>query len=509
MGVLHSASHRLPEGRLRLDKVAARRSMSRMPALLLGACLVAAVCAAELPPPAPADIVALIDAGHFKDADARIDQALKAPSTTADQRDALLFQRERMRRIRLDFPLTEDEVRAKVKEQIPDLREGEFAQWDQGLLEHITIDGDKRYFNRSVGNLWRLSPEAVARRAKPPVFRDSPLESLHPHHTQAHDAAIATGKPDVLPQRFRITQSLTVNADAVPAGETIRAWIPYPREIPGQQDNVQFVASTPAKAQVAPASTLQRTAYMEAKAQAGKPTKFDVTYEVTISAQSHPIDADKVVPLTEAQRTELAPFLSERAPHVVFTDDLRALSRATVGDEKNPYRIAQKLFALVDDKFPWAGAREYSTLSNISDYTLHAHHGDCGEQTLLLITLLRLNGIPARWQSGMMFSPTDYWNLHDWGQVYLAPYGWVPMDVTFGRLEGNPDVEWFYLGGLDGYRVAFNDEWGVPFFDPPPPQAKHFFRSETVDSQRGEAEWRGGNLYFDQFDYDFKWTLLR
>ena len=82
-------------------------------------------------------------------------------------------------------------------------------------------------------------------------------------------------------------------------------------------------------------------------------------------------------------------------------------------------------------------------------------------------------------------------------------------DVTFGRLQGNPDTEWFYLGGLDGYRIAFNDEWGVPFFDATAPQAKHFFRSETVDSQRGEAEWRGGNLYFDQFDYDFKWTLLR
>ena len=479
-----------------------------MPALLLGACLVAAVCAAELPPPAPADIVALIDAGHFKDADARIDQALKAPSTTPDQRDALLFQRERMRRIRLDFPLTEDEVRAKVKEQIPDLREDEFAQWDQGLLEHITIDGDKRYFNRSVGNLWRLSPEAVARRAKPPQFRDSPLESLHPHHTQAHEAAIATGKPSVLPQRFRITQSLTVNADAVPAGETIRAWIPYPREIAGQQDNVQFVASTPAKSQVAPASTLQRTAYMEAKAQAGKPTKFDVTYEITISAQSHPIDASKVVPLTDPQRRELAPFLDERAPHVVFTEDLKALSRATVGDEKNPYRIAQKLFALVDDKFPWAGAREYSTLSNISDYTLHAHHGDCGEQTLLLITLLRLNGIPARWQSGMMFSPTDYWNLHDWGQVYLAPYGWMPMDVTFGKLAGNPATEWFYLGGLDGYRVAFNDDYSRPFVP-----AKTSFRSETVDSQRGEVEWKDGNseshnIYFDQFDYDFEWHLV-
>jgi len=26
-------------------------------------------------------------------------------------------------------------------------------------------------------------------------------------------------------------------------------------------------------------------------------------------------------------------------------------------------------------------------------------------------------------------------------------------------------------------------------------------RSETVDFQRGELEWKGGNLYFDKWDY--------
>jgi hypothetical protein len=72
------------------------------------------------------------------------------------------------------------------------------------------------------------------------------------------------------------------------------------------------------------------------------------------------------------------------------------------------------------------------------------------------------------------------------------------MDVTFGRFEGAPDIEWFYLGGLDGWRIAFNDDFGTRF-DPP----KRHFRSETVDSQRGEVEWDGGNLYFDQWDYSF------
>ena len=30
----------------------------------------------------------------------------------------------------------------------------------------------------------------------------------------------------------------------------------------------------------------------------------------------------------------------------------------------------------------------------------------------------------------------------------------------------------------------------------------------AVDLQRGEAEWSGGNLYFDQWDYRFEWTVL-
>src|SRR3546814_17655288 len=156
-------------------------------------------------------------------------------------------------------------------------------------------------------------------------------------------------------------------------------------------------------------------------------SEFSVTYELTIFGQYHDIDPGKVVAADITP--ELAPFVAERAPHVMFTDDLRAFSRKVVGGEKNPYRIVQKLFAAVDE-IPWAGAREYSTISNISDYALHAGHADCGQQTLLLITLLRMHGIPARWQSGMVFSDGRYNNIHDWTQVYIAPYGWGPMDVT-------------------------------------------------------------------------------
>jgi transglutaminase-like putative cysteine protease len=447
-------------------------------------------------------IVNLIDAGRFSNAETRIADSISEPQLTDEERGALEFQRERMRRILLDFSLTETEAKARLRRQIPDLTDADFETWDQaGLLEHQVIDGRKLYFNRAPSNLFRLSATAAARRKNPTVFNESPLEKPHPHHRRVRDAALASGKTSVAPQRIRVTQSIIVQPDAVPAGEILRAWVPFPRSIPGQQEDIALIGSMPAKHTVAPESTLQRTVYLEQSAQAHEPAKFSITYELTVFGQYRAIDPDKVVP---AKLTPgLAPYSGERPPHVVFTDAMRKFSREVVGEERNPYRIAQRLFDAVD-RIPWAGAREYSTIANIGDYALHAGHADCGQQTLLLMTLLRLNGIPARWQSGWMFADTGYDNMHDWGWLYLAPYGWVPMDVTFGRLRaGDPAIDRFYLGGLDAYRVAFNDDYSQPLF----PRKQHF-RSETVDLQRGEVEWRGGNLYFDRWDYEFDAQVL-
>jgi transglutaminase-like putative cysteine protease len=455
-----------------------------------------------------AAVTALVEAGRFEQAQAGIERASAAQGLPAAARDALAFQRERMRRILLDFTLDEAALQAGVRKQVPDLTAAEFARWRKaGLFESRVIDGRRLYFKRAPSNLFRLSAEARKRRDPAlPAITDGPMESLNRHQVAIRDAARAQGTSSVRPLRVRMTQTLTVDADAVPAGEAVRAWIPYPRAIPGQQQDIRLVATQPQQHVLAPESALQRTVHFTKPALAATPTEFSVTYELTIFGQHHGIDPAKVVaaPLSDALR----PYVQERAPHVVFTDAMRAFSRKVVGAETNPYRVARKLFDAVD-RIPWAGALEYSTIGNISDYALHAGHADCGQQTLLLITLLRLNGIPARWQSGMVFSDGRYDNIHDWGQVYLAPYGWVPMDVTTGRLSADkgagsdPSMEWFYLGGLDNWRIAFNDDWSQPLVP-----AKTHFRSDTVDSQRGEVEWRGGNLYYDQFDYGFDWQLL-
>lgn len=464
------------------------------------ACLLLGIASAGAQGPALDAVVAQIDHGDFAAADARIATAISDPALSEDARAAYAFQRERMRRMRLDFTLDETAAKALVRKQIPDLRDDEFARWDAaGLIEHLDIDGERRYFKRAPSNLFRVSAEAKARRApNVPLPVDGPYENLAPHHEEVIAAAKASGASSVVPRRVEVTQSITVKPDAVPAGELLQAWIPYPRAIPGQQENITWIGPN-SGAVIAPEAAQQRTVHLQQKAVAGTPTRFEIRYAVTVYARHIEIDPAKVLPTPPD--AALQPYLAEQPPHVVFTPALRAFSQRVVGNETNPYRIAQKLFDAVD-QIPWAGAREYSTISNISDYALHAGHADCGQQTLLLIALLRLNGIPARWQSGMVYSDdaVGYNNLHDWGALYLAPYGWVPMDVTTGRLKSaDPALRDFYFGGLDAYRIAFNDDFQQPF-----QPAKQHPRSDTVDSQRGEVEWAGGNLYFDQWNYDFQ-----
>src|SRR5688572_12573565 len=93
------------------------------------------------------DVVAHVDAGEFKAARAAIDRVLAGGKLTVEQRPTFEFEAERMRRIELDFSLSEQQARERVRKQIPDLRPEEFAAWDAaGLLEHRFIDGSKRYF---------------------------------------------------------------------------------------------------------------------------------------------------------------------------------------------------------------------------------------------------------------------------------------------------------------------------------------------------------------------------
>lgn len=448
----------------------------------------------------------MIAEGDFTKANDAINAMLaRDTSLTAVRRLQWEFEVERMNRIRLDFRTTEQEVKDYIGKYMPSLTPEDYAQFETThALEAMTIDGEKRYFNSAARNLFRLDPQArliwkEKHKSDPPDSGLASESGLDAHIAQVMEAAVKSGKSFVKPVRFRVTQSITVKGDEVPAGEVIRCWLPFPREIAGRQEQIRILSTDPATYILADnAAHLQRTLYMEKPSAGTAVTSFTVQYEYVSNGVYLPVDPAKVRPPAITQ--DLAPFVREEPPHIVFTPELKELSKTIVGEETNPVVIARKLFAWVDTNVTWASAREYSTVPNLSMYPFENRHGDCGMQTMLFITLCRMNGIPARWQSGWEFRPPGD-SMHDWGMIYFEPYGWVPMDVTYGVRE-TPDeaMKYFYVNGMDSYRLIFNDAYAQPFYP-----AKIHPRSETVDLQRGEVEWRGGNLYFNQWEWDLAW----
>ncbi len=449
------------------------------------------------------DYQKMIDKGEFSKAEQLVKKRLKNDQSLSDSlKESLKFELERMHRIRKDFTKTQNDVLAFIKQYVPNVTIKDLQRWEkEKKLEYMIIDDKKYYFNQAARNLFRLDKrlKKIWQKQHPDENKDK--FDLDAHIKQVMDDCIKTHEPYADPVRLRIHYTINVLPNQVPAGDTIRCWIPFPREIPHRQINIKIVKTDPAKNILAPNSNLQRTIYFEKPSAGADSTRFSVEYEYTSQGVFVNIDPEKVKSVDP--NGALKKYLQEQPPHIVFWDTLKTLSKKIVGDEKNPYRIAQKIFAWVDTNITWASAREYSTIRHIGLYPLLTKHGDCGIQSLLFITLLRINGIPARWQSGWEFQP-PHDSMHDWSMIYFKPYGWVPADVTYGmRKSDNPKLKYFYLSGLDSYRLMFNDGYSQRFY----PTKKHF-RSETVDSQRGEGEWAGGNLYFDQWNWKMQWKII-
>jgi transglutaminase-like putative cysteine protease len=441
--------------------------------------------------------------GKFKQAASVLTNALADAKLPAADRQQLEFELDRLERIRKDFTLTKDTLFGQVQASVKDLTAQEFDRWvAEGRFDNREIDGERRFMRSSARNLFYRYPELDSRRIKPK--NSGPHEKGVLAACQAiQQAALAEKKPYVLPKRFRVTMTVTAKADAAPDGEIVRAWLPIPRRYPFQTE-FELRSATPTAKEINNRDSSIRAAYLEQRARADKPTNFKLEYDYTACGVRFDVKPENVRPCNPNDAA-LAPFLRETT-HVEFTPGIRALSAEIVGAETNDFRKAKKCFDWIADQIKYSFAVEYSTIRNLSEYCRTRRYGDCGQEALLFITLCRLNGIPARWQSGWKTFPGDE-NIHDWTEIHLAPYGWMPVDPYMGiwamqiartlTPEQQREVRDFHFGGLDQWRMIANSDHCQQLSPP-----KHSFRSDTVDFQRGELEWGDHNIYFDQFSYE-------
>ncbi len=390
-----------------------------------------------------------------------------------------------MERIRADFNMTPEQGRAAISERVLNLSDELLKGWkSKKYLETMVIDGREMWFRKAVRNLWLLDKENFA--SENEAERKREYKELYDYYIDA--MASTPDKNNVRDwRRAKITFTMDVDADAVPAGETVRVWLPYPFEN-GRQRNIKLVSSSH-NAKISGKKSEHHTVYMEAKATGEKPLHFEVTYEYEVGAEIY--DYEGIMQLLKPYDTGSGMYKEYTRgvfPHIVVNDAMHAIADSLTAGCDNPVDKASVIYDWIVANFPWAGARNYSTIPCIPEYVLEQGHGDCGQVTLLYISLLRSVGIPARWESGWMLHPGRE-GMHDWCEVYYEGIGWIPCDVSMGRTVKGEELQDYYKFGTDVYRLATN-ECTNGVLDP----EKKYLRTETVDFQEGEVEWRNGNI---------------
>lgn len=438
--------------------------------------------------------------GHFLEAARELTAAIQLEKDSKRQR-LLAFELDRLNRIRQDYPYSRAQIWQQLQRSVSNVTTTEFEEWiAKGRFDIRVIDGDSLFNGVSRSNLFWRYPDIAARRINGPNNKEFE-ERVWTTVQEITASAKSAGTPYVLPKSFHITMKVTAEADAAPAGSAISAWLPIPRVFPFQTGF--RVVSTSSPARIDEETSPIRSVYLRQPAEKGKPTPFIVEYEYTHYGIRFDLDAARVQPY-DAGDEEIAQFTRE-GPHVVFSDAMRALSGEIAGTENNPLLKARAFYNWITENIQYSYALEYSTIRNIGDYCLKKRYGDCGQEALLLITLCRMNGIPARWQSAWFTMPGGK-TIHDWTEIYVRPWGWIPVDPYMGIFamqylkglapEQRRIVRDFYFGGLDQYRIAANSDHCQELRP-----AKKGLRSDNVDFQRGELEVNGENIYFDKYSY--------
>ncbi len=440
----------------------------------------------------------LLKKGNFALIEQQIDSLKKCKNTQWSNFE-LDSIKQLIRGIRRDFSLSEVEMKKQLQKIFPKANDPKIIQWEKSKkLEMRYIDGEKRYFANAVPNLQRLLTFDANKKKHPGFHVDpNPRTASRLKHISEVIAQSTEHRNAVLPQNMLIAYTLTVKPNVVPAGKIIRCWLPSPREGNLRQTGFHLLKSEPLHYTLAPNDYQQRTFYMEKIAIKNKPTIFSVQFSIQTKAQYFNLKPGDIHPYDTTSSVYIK-NTCERPPHIVFSPKIIALGKQIVGQETNPLKKAEAIYRWINDSIPWASALEYGTIPNIPEYVLTNRHGDCGMHTLLFITLARSQGIPAKWQSGFVIEP-GHAGLHDWGEIYYEGIGWVPVDQSY-KLQptDNVKIRNFYMHGIDAFRLIINDDYAQTLYPP-----KTHPRSEPYDFQRGEVEWEGRNLYFDQW----KWKI--
>ena len=420
--------------------------------------------------PLPADIAALHHQGRFEEEIAQIDHRL-ALTPDEPMKKRLELEKFIAEGLMDDYTTDEQTLVRKIRERFPSFTSEHLYQiMDMGHADYI-IRPDGYYFQDAArSNIFNCC-STFLHRLEQADYRPSGNENA-----DLHENIAIMRKNGYRAIRYTVRESLWLEDRNVWEGKWFRAWLPYPCVTPEISDIKLLKASHMTQVTEHPI----RTAYTQFLYRAGE--KYEIEVAFTNRAEYRDIDEGWV---TDAH-PYMPQYLEEQYPHIVFTPYLRMLEKEITGGKGSPLTRARRIYEYITHNVKYSYMREYRYIDNIPMFAALNHRGDCGVQALLFITLCRISGIPARWQSGNYITP-NHIGSHDWAQFYVAPYGWLQCDPSFGggayRI-GDDLVHDFYFCHADPFRYICCTEFQMQL-NP----AKKFMRLDPYDNQSGEAEY--------------------
>jgi transglutaminase-like putative cysteine protease len=398
----------------------------------------------------------------------------------------LLLEKEVLARLAAnEYVFTLEQAQQKMATTFVDYQADELDRLlAENLIDWQYREGIVHLHRRFVANLIKTQPTYANRQKE----RRS-LANVAKRRTELDENIRLMKENGERTVKIRMKSSIHVKKEFERLGETVRVHLPLPLET-REVSNITVLKTSPELSSLAPADAAQRTIFFETPLTRNQ--EFSIEYEFTQNITYVELDEQRA---TSIDPNDFSTELSEQLPHIRFTPYLKAILAEIVGDEQNPIKKARAIYEFITKKVRYSFVRDYFTIANLSEYAAVNLKGDCGVQAILFITLCRMTGIPAKWQSGLYVS-ASHTGSHDWAQFYVAPYGWVFADPSFGGSayrEGNQARWQYYFGNLDVYRMPANSAIDVNFVP-----KKRQLRADPVDNQRGEIEYRDGGLSYAQ-----------
>jgi uncharacterized membrane protein YhdT len=180
----------------------------------------------------------------------------------------------------------------------------------------------------------------------------------------------------------------------------------------------------------------------------GENVSFTVWYHITAKPRTMPnISENGSYELVDIPPALVSEYTQEEGPWQTSNPTLGQLAVNLTGSETKVLTILKNFIVWIKEHISYPNPKTPHENPYYPIKTYDKREGDCDDQAMLLIALSRIVGIPAYLQIGCIYLPNrfdndTFWDdhvflsqkrigWHGWAIVYVPPWGWLPLDLTY------------------------------------------------------------------------------